>query len=133
MHKSSTRRLSVGEIRRAIDALAPAARDKLLKTVGRNGRNGQGKRLTPPSRNGYNPGMPIATKPPKSVPNGLGRKIAEAREAAGLTQEQLSARADVSREHLADLEKDHHRPQRRTLKAIATALGLTTDDLLASV
>ncbi|MEU9041673.1 MULTISPECIES: tetratricopeptide repeat protein [unclassified Kitasatospora] len=53
------------------------------------------------------------------------RLLAEHRVAAGLTQEELAAAAGVSLRALGDMERGRTRgPQRRTVRALAVALGL---------
>ncbi|MEV6207298.1 helix-turn-helix domain-containing protein [Kitasatospora sp. NPDC051914] len=55
----------------------------------------------------------------------FGRRLRELRTSAGLSQEQLSHAAGVSVRALADLERGRARgPQRRTVQALASALGL---------
>lgn len=54
----------------------------------------------------------------------LGKHIMAARKAAGLTQEQVAAKARISREHLSRLEHDEVRPTVDTLIRIAKAIGI---------
>jgi len=57
-------------------------------------------------------------------------KIRELRKAAGLTQEQLSARLDIKRATLARYEAGTIDPPTSQLQAIAAALGVSVDRLL---
>ncbi|MEU9078451.1 helix-turn-helix transcriptional regulator, partial [Kitasatospora sp. NPDC048538] len=55
----------------------------------------------------------------------FGRLLAGHRVAAGLTQEELAASAGVSLRAVGDMERGRTRgPQRRTVRALAEALGL---------
>ncbi|MET8413734.1 helix-turn-helix domain-containing protein [Streptomyces sp. NPDC005195] len=57
--------------------------------------------------------------------DGLGRLLLSLRCGAGLSQEELAAAAGISVRALADLERGRTRgPQRRTVQALAAALGL---------
>ena len=60
----------------------------------------------------------------------LGRRIREIRDGAELTQEDLAARASIGRVTLARIENGQQSPRFNTLAAIASALGLTVDELL---
>ena len=60
----------------------------------------------------------------------LGGRIRERREAAGLTQAELSSRAGVGRVTLTRIEKGEHSPRTATLTAIARALGAEVEDLI---
>jgi transcriptional regulator with XRE-family HTH domain len=60
----------------------------------------------------------------------LGLKIAAARENAGLSQDDIAARADVSRPHVSRLERGLvTSPDVRSLVAVAEAVGLHPNDL----
>lgn len=63
----------------------------------------------------------------------LGETIRAAREAAGMTQEDLATRVGVQKFNVSVWERDVCAPQVRTLKRLADALGMTTDELLAKV
>jgi transcriptional regulator with XRE-family HTH domain len=53
----------------------------------------------------------------------LGSLIRSLREQAGLSQEELAARAQVSRATVQNLERDRREPRRAVLRRIAEALG----------
>jgi transcriptional regulator with XRE-family HTH domain len=53
----------------------------------------------------------------------IGRQIRRARLAAGLTQEQLAARAKITREYVSLLENDHKSPTFDLLVRICWAMG----------
>lgn len=56
-------------------------------------------------------------------------RVAEYRAAAGLTQQRLAERADVSISYLAQLERERSVPTIEVARRIASALGATVDDL----
>jgi len=58
-----------------------------------------------------------------------GNAIRRRREAANLTQEQVEQRSGISVSQLSRLENGRHLPQRRTLIALASALGCAPDAL----
>ncbi len=63
----------------------------------------------------------------------LARKLKEARDAAGLTLEELAQRAEVSKTYLWELEKDEaggKKPSADVLLRVANALSVTLADLL---
>ena len=60
----------------------------------------------------------------------LGGRIKGHREAAGLTQVELSTRAGIGRVTLTRIEKGKHSPRTETLTAIARALGVEVEDLI---
>jgi transcriptional regulator with XRE-family HTH domain len=63
-----------------------------------------------------------------------GLRLRRLREAAGLTQEELAGRSGVSARAIGNLERGTGRPYPRSIRLIATALGLSisaTDDLIA--
>lgn len=60
----------------------------------------------------------------------LGRRIRERRISRGLTLEQLAAQAGRSPSQLSAIENGKREPRLPVLRAIATALGSTIDDLL---
>lgn len=58
----------------------------------------------------------------------------EMRDAAGLTQEVLAARADVDQTTVSQIETGKvRRPQYDTVSRLAQALGVTTDQLAAAI
>ena len=56
-------------------------------------------------------------------------KIKEIREAQGMTQTELAARAMVSQPYIHDLENNNRGAKRDTLERIANALGVSVDEL----
>lgn len=63
----------------------------------------------------------------------LGEELKKAREAAGLTQEQLSFEADVDRTYISQLEHNKKSPTLEVLFKICEALGVRTSKLIARV
>ena len=61
----------------------------------------------------------------------LGRRIRELREDAGLTQGVLAERSAIGRGTLVRIEKGEQSPRFSTLSAVAGALDLAVEDLLA--
>lgn len=61
----------------------------------------------------------------------LGQFIRSQRQQAQLSLRELAARANVSNPYLSQLERGLHEPSMRVLKAIASALNLPLDALLA--
>ena len=57
-------------------------------------------------------------------------KLAEVRQAHGMTQEQLAAATGVHRVTIARIETGDVSPKAETLKRIADALGVLVDDLM---
>lgn len=66
--------------------------------------------------------MVLSSLPPDSETGEEG--IREAREAAGLTQAELSQQSGLPQSHISRLEQGKHSPTARTLEKIATALKL---------
>ena len=60
----------------------------------------------------------------------LGGRIRRFRQASGLTQDALAKAAGIGRVTLVRLENGEQSPKFKTLKAVAGALGVTTQDLL---
>lgn len=56
-------------------------------------------------------------------------RIKEIREAQGMTQTELAARAGVSQPYIHDLENNNRGARRETLERVANALGVTVDEL----
>ena len=63
----------------------------------------------------------------------IGARIKEARERAGLTQEDLAAELDMSPTHISVLERGRKAPKLETLVNIANTLHVSTDMLLQDV
>lgn len=63
----------------------------------------------------------------------LGDELREARERAGLTQEQLAFRAGLSRPYVSQLEHGHKSPTLETLFLVCDALGVAAADLVGRV
>ena len=64
---------------------------------------------------------------------GLGKRLQEARQAAGLTQQQLCQKANLSFSTLAKIERGAIKsPSIFTVRAIAEALNSTVDQLIGS-
>ena len=61
----------------------------------------------------------------------LGEKIAAARKAAGLTQERLAEKLDVTYQAVSTWERNENVPDTKKLAALAEALGGSIDDLLS--
>jgi transcriptional regulator with XRE-family HTH domain len=57
-------------------------------------------------------------------------RLAEVRQAHGMTQEQLAAATGVHRVTIARIETGDTSPKAETLKRIADALGVLVDDLM---
>ena len=60
----------------------------------------------------------------------VGRNVARARHARGLTQEELQALSGFSQQYLSGLEKGLRNPTVITLYELATALGIDVVELL---
>jgi transcriptional regulator with XRE-family HTH domain len=63
----------------------------------------------------------------------LGQELRKAREAAELTQEELSFRAGVHRTYVSMLERDKKSPTLDTLFRICDALGVKASQIVARV
>ena len=63
----------------------------------------------------------------------LGEELRSAREAAGLTQEQLAERAGVHRTYVSMLERDQKSPTVQVLFRICEAMGIRASKLLTRV
>ena len=59
-----------------------------------------------------------------------GERIAKARKAKGLSQEELGARLDVTAQAVSSWERDEYLPETKNLTALADALDVTMDSLL---
>ncbi len=62
----------------------------------------------------------------------IGRRIAALRTLRGLGQAQLASAAAVSSAAVSRLERGIHRPHRLTIAAIARALDIPVEDLIAA-
>ena len=61
----------------------------------------------------------------------IGSRIRAARKAAGLSQEELARRADLSLNGFADIERGHIKdPHYSTLVSLADALGVSVSELM---
>lgn len=60
-----------------------------------------------------------------------GKRLRQLRERAGLSQRELSIKADVGVMACSRIERGAAEPKLATLQAFAKALGVTVDDLLA--
>jgi transcriptional regulator with XRE-family HTH domain len=65
------------------------------------------------------------------MPDGLGAFIRAQRQQAELTLRELAARTNVSNPYLSQIERGLHEPSVRVLKAIAGALNVSAETLLA--
>jgi transcriptional regulator with XRE-family HTH domain len=63
----------------------------------------------------------------------LGQELLQARTAAGLTQEQLSFRAGLSRPYISQLERDLKSPTLETLFLLCDALGVSAAEIVGRV
>lgn len=129
--------IAVKKIISAIDRLDAAGKAAVRQHLNGQGAGSQqqagGKRLTRRSGNGYNSPMSMTAKPPKSTPNGVGKRIAERREAKGLSQMALAREVGISRIHISRLENGHSIPNTPTLRCLAEALDMTSSELLGGV
>lgn len=57
-------------------------------------------------------------------------RLRELRHAAGLTQEQLAARADLTAKYIGQLERNEACPSLRALEKLANGLGIPIPELL---
>ncbi len=63
----------------------------------------------------------------------VGKRIREARTAAGMTQEDLAAKLDMSPTHISVLERGIKPPKLENFIRIANVLGISSDYLLQDV
>ena len=63
----------------------------------------------------------------------LGAELRKAREAAGLTQEQLAAKAGVHRTYISFLERDVKSPTLNVLFRLCEALGISPSKLVSRI
>lgn len=70
----------------------------------------------------------------RSIPNSvwlnLGQRIADIRRSKGISQLCLAEMADISKEHLSNLERGNKLPSAKTLAQIASALDVSLDTLI---
>ena len=59
-----------------------------------------------------------------------GIRIKELREAAGMTQVELSEKSHITQEHISRIENGRFTPNIKTADKLAQALGITLMDLL---
>ena len=67
---------------------------------------------------------------PNSVWLNLGQRMADIRRSKGISQLQLAEMADISKEHLSNLERGNKLPSAQTLAQIASALDVSLDALV---
>ena len=67
---------------------------------------------------------------PNSVWLNLGQRIADFRRSKGISQLCLAEMADISKEHLSNLERGNKLPSAKTLAQIASALDVSLDTLV---
>jgi len=60
----------------------------------------------------------------------FGRNVREAREAKGLTQEDLEGLTGIRRSYISDMERGQRNPTIRALQRIAVALSVQPEELL---
>jgi transcriptional regulator with XRE-family HTH domain len=63
----------------------------------------------------------------------MGEELRQAREQAGLTQEELSFRAGLSRPYISQLERNLKSPTVETLFLICDALGISASEVIGRV
>ena len=63
----------------------------------------------------------------------FGQSVAKHREAKGLTQEALAAKADLDRTYLSDIERGKRNPGIQNVIRLAKALGVKTAKLTEGV
>lgn len=59
----------------------------------------------------------------------IGENIKKCRKNQGLTQKKLAEKATISRSYLADVENNRYNPSLDVLQSIASALGISTQQL----
>ena len=67
---------------------------------------------------------------PNSVWLNLGQRMADLRRSKGISQLCLAEMADISKEHLSNLERGNKLPSAKTLAQIASALDVSLDTLI---
>jgi transcriptional regulator with XRE-family HTH domain len=71
--------------------------------------------------------------PIRSISKTLGVNIRSARVKAGLSQEQLAEKADLSRNYIGNVERAEYKITVETLARIAKALNLSACDLMRGI
>jgi transcriptional regulator with XRE-family HTH domain len=64
------------------------------------------------------------------LPKILGRNVREARQRAGMSQEQLAFEAGMKRSYVSDLERGTRNPSLKAIGRLASALGIPPHELL---
>jgi transcriptional regulator with XRE-family HTH domain len=83
-----------------------------------------------PNLGAYTAAMIKAGRPPKGEPPEFGRRMAEARERAGLTQAELAKRLCVTQQVVAAWERRNIALRPEQIKTLAEALSITADYLI---
>jgi transcriptional regulator with XRE-family HTH domain len=78
----------------------------------------------------YTSSMIKAGRPPKGDPPEFGRRMAEARDRAGLTQAELAKRLGVTQQVVAAWERRNIALRPEQIRTLAEALGTTADFLI---
>lgn len=63
----------------------------------------------------------------------LGNELRKARLAAGLTQEELAVRAELSRNYISQLELDEKSPTLQVLMRVCAAMNVRASKLIARI
>ncbi|MEM9347354.1 MAG: helix-turn-helix transcriptional regulator [Planctomycetota bacterium] len=63
----------------------------------------------------------------------LGEELSKARQAKGLSQQDLAAQAGVTREYISKLENNHASPTLDTLLSVCKALGIKASQVIAKI
>ena len=61
----------------------------------------------------------------------FGKRVAELRKAAGLSQEQFAFKCDIDRTYIGTIERGEKSPTLNTIHKIANALGISISGLLS--
>jgi len=76
---------------------------------------------------------PTSAPPTPEMKLRFGRNLAQCREGAGISQEELSFRASIHRTEVSLLERGERMPRVDTALRIAGSLGVPLDDLVAGL
>ena len=68
-----------------------------------------------------------------SVARQFGANLADQRQRAGISQEELGLRADVHRTEISQLERGLRVPRLDTIVKLRDVLGVATDELIAGI